>query len=83
MEGVWYYMSILGKIFDTALKVADVTLVQVASNKGFEAGSNGEAPRTIFAAERYKEAYDQSYQRGQEASKTNLANTVSKKLKDL
>ncbi len=69
-------------IIDTLFKVADLALVQKVSNDGFEAGSNGETPRAVFGAERYKEAYDQSYRLGQEAAKTNLANTVSRKINE-
>jgi hypothetical protein len=76
-------MGILGKVMDSALQLADVTLQQSASNQGFEAGTNGQSPRTIFAAPRYQEAYEKAYERGQEASKTNLANSAGQMFKKL
>lgn len=73
-------MGIFGKIVST---VIDGVLMQAASNQAFEAGVKGDPPRAIFGAEMYREVYEKSYKLGQEAAKTNLVNTATRKLENL
>ncbi len=57
-------------------EVANTASKQFVSDKGFDDGLHGRAPR-MWSRQIVQELYDESYRRGQQAAKTQLFNRIS------
>jgi hypothetical protein len=69
-------------ILNGIVEAADAVWRQELSNEAFTAGLNGRPPRVIFGSDRYREVYNESYRKGQEAAQARLMSTISRRLED-
>ncbi len=67
-------------ILNGIVEAADAVWRQELSNQAFTAGLNARPPRVIFGSDRYREVYNESYRKGQEAAQARLMSTINNKI---